>query len=301
MSIFDKIFSDSILPPVLYHYTSPKCFAKIVESGYLYAANIRYIKNDISFSYTIEMVREEIKRQIQSLKRLFKKAHTDDVPEKKIRLLNGLIKRLASLEQFHIFIISFSQDSDLSSSWQDYCPGGIGLSIGFDTERLAYLAKRQGFKLVGCSHNKAEQEKIVNALVSESIEKIKTDSNNASEWLLTLNTAVDEFALKTIQLTAMFKHPSCSEKSEWRLFSMPVPILPTNSSIRFRGGESMLVPYLEFMLADKKNATPLIKKIIVGPTPDKKLSHNSLELFMSVNALKSCTIHYSQLPYSESI
>ncbi len=301
MSIFDKILSDAILPPVLYHYTSPKCFTEIVESGYLYAANIRYIKNDISFSYTIEMVREELKRQIKSLKRLLKKEGRTDVPEKKIRLLNELIKRLASLEQFHIFIISFSQDSDLSSSWQDYCPGGIGLSIGFDTERLTYLAKRQGFKLVGCNHNKTEQERIVNALVSESIEKIKPDSKNASEWPLTLNTTADEFALKTIQMAAIFKHPSCSEKSEWRLFSMPIPILPTNSSIRFRGGESMLIPCLEFMLADKKDGEPPIKKIIIGPTTDKKLSRNSLELFMSANALKSCSILYSQIPYSESI
>ena len=169
MSIFDKILSDAILPPILYHYTSPKCFAKIVESVHLYAVNMRYIKNDISFSYTIEMVKEEIKRQIKPLKHLFKKKDKAGVLEKKIRLLNELIKRLASLEQFHIFIISFTQDGDMNSSWQDYCPSGIGFSIGFDIKHLAYLAKRQGFKLVGCNHNKAEQERIVNALVSESI------------------------------------------------------------------------------------------------------------------------------------
>ena len=83
MSIFDKILSDAILPPVLYHYTSPKCFAEIVESGYLYAANIRYINNDISFSYTIEMVREELKSQIKSLRPLLKKKDHADVPKKK--------------------------------------------------------------------------------------------------------------------------------------------------------------------------------------------------------------------------
>lgn len=298
MSVLDKFLIDQMVPPVLYHYTSSKCFTEIVESGCLFAVSIRHIKNDISFAYTITMVKKELQKQLKHQKLLLKKEDPKDTVRKKIRLLSELIKRVASMEQFHIFIFSLSQDGDAISSWKDYCPEGIGFSIGFDTEHLQNLAKRQGFALVGCCHNKTEQENIVKDMIADSVEKIKTDGKNTSEWLLTLNNTADEFATKTIQLAAVYKHPHCSEKSEWRLFAMPTPILPTNSSMQFMDKKSMPAPYLKFMLSDEKEIAPLIPSVIIGPTPDKNLSRNSLELFLSAHGLQSCTIHYSHIPYS---
>jgi Protein of unknown function (DUF2971) len=298
MSILDKILSHQIVPPVLYHYTSPKCFTEIVESGCLFAVSIRHINNDISFSHTITLVKEELQKQIKRQKLLLKKEGQKDTIWKNIKLLSELMKRMASLEQFHIFIVSFSQNGDATTSWQDYCPEGIGFSIGFNTQHLRDLAKRQGFILIGCCHNKTDQEKIVKALVEESVEKIKTDSKNNSEWFLTLTNTADEFAAKIIQLASICKHPHCTETSEWRLFAMPTPILPTNSSMQFMEKKSMPAPYLKFMLPDEKEIAPLLHKVIIGPTPDKKLSRDSLELFLSTRGLQSCAIHHSQIPYS---
>jgi hypothetical protein len=297
MNIIDTIHTNYMLPPILYHYTSPACFSKIVEGRYLFASHLGFIKNDISFSYTVELVREELKRRIKSIKLPFKNKRQSGVQEKKIRLLKGFIKRLGSLEQFHIFVISFSLDGDMGSSWQNYCPGGIGFSMGFDAGCLDMLAKNQGFTLVECIHDASEQKKIIHSLVSESVETEKMDMNNDSEWLLAINTSADEFALNTVRLAAIFKHPSYHEKAEWRMFSMPVPILPTNSSIRFRKEGPALIPCQNFMLSNSISDVPFLKKTIIGPTPDKTLSSSSLELFLSVNALQSCIVEYSQIPH----
>lgn len=300
MTILDTILSDTSLPPVLYHYTSPDRFKKIIDSGHLRVSDIRYVENDISFSYTREFVADHLLRLMQPLKRRMNRKNRTDNLEIKLKLLNELKKRLASLEQFHMFVTSFSQDGDLGSSWRDYCPGSIGYSIGFAGDTLSRLAGQQEFRLVECIRSKSGQENIVSAIVSESMGRLKTGSKDASEWLLTLNTAADEFVLKTIQLAAVFQHPSSHERSAWRLFSMPVPILPTNSTMRFRSSQTKLVPYLEFMLSEKKGAVPDIRKVIIGPTPDPKLSRDSLELFMSANSLQSCVVHYSRVPYTGS-
>jgi len=298
MNIIETIISNQLIPPVLYHYTSPSRFIDIVEGRCLLAFNLQHIKNNDSFEYTIELVEKELREQLKHKSRLLRTKGKHDGTGKQIKLLSELTKRLSELARFHIFIVSLTQDGDAKSSWQDYCPKGIGVSIGFDAAHLNELAQQQGFILAGCCHTRREQENAVKALIGESVDKIKTEDKNASEWLLTLNNTADEFATKTVQLAALFKHPHCSEKSEWRLLAMPTPILPTNSSIRFMGNDLMPAPYLKFMLSDNTGMASLIPKVIIGPAPDKKLSRGSLELFLSARALESITITHSRIPYS---
>jgi len=65
---------------------------------------------------------------------------------------------------------------------------------------------------------------------------------------------------------------------------------------KHRTGSSMIIPYCDIPLADKKEDLP-IKEIIIGPTPHMDLSKKSAERFINSQGLTSCEIKPSKIPY----
>jgi hypothetical protein len=87
------------------------------------------------------------------------------------------------------------------------------------------------------------------------------------------------------------KHPSFYEEEEWRLIS---GALGTGmAKILFRIGKSMIVPYLKFDLGKE---FPL-REIVVGPSPHKDLSVNSVRILLSAKKLRNIDIDSSSVPY----
>ena len=98
-----------------------------------------------------------------------------------------------------------------------------------------------------------------------------------------------------VRIAALLKDQSFHEEREWRLIS-PVCDNYANAPISYREGKSMLVPYMEFPLAQSDQGSLLIEHIFVGPTPNMNLAIGSLTKFLSragiAHQLSNCEIPY---------
>lgn len=72
----------------------------------------------------------------------------------------------------------------------------------------------------------------------------------------------------------------------------------TVPEIKFREGASMLVPYIEIIIGNKKKAELLFERIIIGPTQHNNLSHSALSSYLSNKKVCNETAS-SEIPYRE--
>ena len=148
-----------------------------------------------------------------------------------------------------MFVASFSEERDSLSQWRAYCPSGAGYSIGFDARNLWAEAFTQGFhKFAPCIYDWESQLEAIESL----LDKVMT----SERWAHVLENRGDEHSYLRAQevwlrefllLAPALKHRAFREEREWRLISQPIEML--DSSLRYRAGRSMLIPYVEINLA----------------------------------------------------
>jgi hypothetical protein len=73
----------------------------------------------------------------------------------------------------------------------------------------------------------------------------------------------ETFSRRIALSSSSLKHKAFDEEREWRVAIFDVP----KDSVLFRTRKSMVVPYVRFDLGRGKPIWPLIRKIIVGPSP----------------------------------
>lgn len=100
-----------------------------------------------------------------------------------------------------------------------------------------------------------------------------------------------------IELAPTFKHPKFEAEKEWRII-VARNLMSKNpyKNIKFRCGQSMIVPYIEIPLPMDENNL-IINKIVVGPTHDPELSKASLEMLLKSKNVKFDEVEYSTIPY----
>lgn len=76
---------------------------------------------------------------------------------------------------------------------------------------------------------------------------------------------------------------------------MPRTATRVDLPIRFREGLSMLIPFLEVPMPGGKEMP--IREIIIGPTPHKELSRNSLVQFLKSKSLGDVEVKFSEIPF----
>lgn len=284
-------------PKVLYHYTSQTGLLEILKKKEIWATHIDYLNDVKEFVYTFDLVRKELNRRRESFS-------TRGLPGiKKSKEMVDFIDRLATQLDgrgyLHTFVCSFTAQGDLLSQWRGYCPSGNGFSLGFESSQLSVLAERQGFRLKECVYNLTEQEKIVKQLVDAVLNEFQAGKEGPSDKVSTMPEEPDikrDFRQNILQIAPFLKHSSFSEEQEWRLISERIEI--SHPQVDFREKRSMIIPYFKIKLVENNEGVP-IKHVIVGPTPDKESSKDSVEAFLYVKGVKSCRVDISETPYRE--
>ena len=109
-------------------------------------------------------------------------------------------------------------------------------------------------------------------------------------------TGIQElFSFVLSEIAPLYKHEAFKDEKEWRLIlkSLASPA-PSATGIKFREGQSMLIPYRE---ADLRSiSTAFIKSVTIGPTPHKELSMKSIKLLRSFG-IEGCEVKHSKVPY----
>ncbi|MCP5158941.1 MAG: DUF2971 domain-containing protein [Gammaproteobacteria bacterium] len=286
-----KLYSD-VPQETLYHYTSFKGLLGIVDSGVLWASDIRYMNDSAEMTHTADLIREEIRQRI-----------ADGHPNSKLlnQFLDWVSYRITNGHM--LFGGSFRSNGNLLSQWRGYSALGKGVSIGFDPRHIVQCAQHQMFQVGKCIYQLVEQRRLI-AQIVEAVETLAERYDDAvdrhSRPLAQAYYGVFErIESDLLRIAALLKHPSFQEEEEWRIVS-PVLTDYVTSPVLFREGTSMLVPYLEFHLRVSDGESISLEHLYLGPTPNISLSMNSLAMFLAKRGIRPRQgISYCQIPYRQ--
>ncbi len=283
----DKVPAEKILntplPDRLYHYTSSDGLMGILKTNKIRTTKIHYLNDRSELNLAFECIRAEIKRQMK------KKQGPRSQEE-----LEEMLRVLDTIEEINVSVASFTEKGDQLSQWRGYCKIGDGYSLGFDGKALRQQLKEQfkfWFYLAPCVYNENKQKILINELIKYS--PLRTKSLSAQSINLPLRYL--SFEESTLLVAPMIKASGFKEEKEWRLISAPLPF----DTAEFRRGSFSLIPYWETEVDLERT----LKKIIIGPTPEKELSEAAvrgllMKYFPAHNSpLRKIEIMHSQVPF----
>jgi hypothetical protein len=290
-NITQKLYSD-IPKETLYHYTSFKGLLGIVDSGVLWASDVRYMNDSAEMKHTADLIREEVTRRMAS-------------GHKNPKLLNQFLDWISyRITNGHmLFGASFRSNGNLLSQWRSYSALGKGVSLGFDQNCILQCARNQLFQVGKCIYDPTDQLNLIGQVVDAIEVLAEGHGENIDEKKRKPSQSYYDIFEKIesdlLRIAALLKHPSFQEEEEWRIVS-PVITDYVTSPVLFREGTSMLVPYFEFNLRPSQGESITLEHIFLGPTPNINLSMNSLTLYLSKKGIKpKAGISYCQIPYRQ--
>jgi hypothetical protein len=265
---------------VLYHYTSADGLYGIVNNKTLWATQIQYLNDAKEFLHAVDLADFEVNR-------LKIKANGDEIV-----LFEEMHKRLRSSNGARSFIFSLSEEPDLLSQWRAYCSKG-GFSIGFDPSALYQLAASNGFRLLPCIYEEAQQKALIKQVIDETLSLFHARKGSENLELLSSDLMHIPFYGRFLLMATSIKHPSFSEEKEWRLIGGPFSYKDARAGWRPR--RDILIPYYEFNLTAVSGEMP-ISDVCVGPALHQDLSLDSAGSFLASNQIKA-QISQSAIPY----
>lgn len=293
MGIIDTLLSDIPQNDCIYHYTSQEAFLEILKRKEIWATHIEYLNDRSEFTYTMKKANYALLKRREDILQ-----QGSDGSE--LNLVDKLREEITETRFLKIYVCSFTCEGNLLSMWRGYCPGGKGYSIGFDCSNLVDLAKKQGFYFGKCLYTEDEQEVIINTLIDETLEELRSFSGNLTrrETLITEPDPLRDFRINVLTIAPLLKDHAFSEEKEWRLISIPKLITQRQKQEDFRDGHSAIVPYFKIKLVNIESDHLPIKKIFIGPGCDKRLGKKSVEAILWAKELKSVQVITSTIPYS---
>jgi Protein of unknown function (DUF2971) len=268
-----------------------KGLLSIVETGRIRATHIRYL-NDWSEAETMwTFIAKRLQERKDSAKSTEESAYFSEI----IKLANT--RRVPDE-----FVASFSEESDDLSQWRSYCPGEAGFSIGFSSAALRsqWISDPAGGKP---------------SFVDAQLLKIfYLDENNTSEIDHAIHRilqfeaqlqgsgglpSTQQAVLAWLSIIApSYKNSAYRAESEWRMIlSKPHKRMPGQ---RFRAGKSTVIPYVEVELNRDRDLKPsddyMIRKVVVGPTPNPDLALEALQSLFSSKGHCDVLVEKSVIP-----
>jgi len=279
--------SQTTLPKHLYHYTSQKGLLGILgdpinqSKPRLWMTNILYLNDSSEFTYTINLVKQELMERKENI---LKDKETSTSIDPKLLEKYSLIEKILDLflrePKTESYVFSMTNNIDDLNQWRGYCPKEGGFCIQFDYDRLLSLIKMTNtfenlkYEIIKCEYDLTVQRDLIKSLIDNNID-------NRS------------FFSKLIYLSSYIKDYSFQSEDEYRIIYSG-----KKNGIHYREGKSMIVPFIEFELPFTEGLLQMIpiSKIIVGPTPHKHLSKVSIErLIKSKNY--EIEVETSKIPY----
>ena len=273
----------SVIPRVVYHYTSMDAMLGIVE-GCIWATNIRYLNDVSEYDHFLRLVRERLPQLTNS--------HGLRHPD--------LVARIVARRKAHLpvymdlpFVASFSHERASLAHWRSYCPQGNGVCIGFRSASIrgAFLEKAEkGVCLAGFwpvtylgSNDLKALDVMINQSLSHSIRFIE-EMESAPGAIASDRDRVDLLRAEFEMRAGRTKHKSFMHEREYRLIAL---LFAQNELVSFRASRSTLVPYLKMRLPgpDQANRSSprarastvqFIDNVTIGPTPHPTLSEDAV-------------------------
>lgn len=285
---------------IVFHYTSRDGLLGITESASIWGTNILYLNDASEFSYAKKLLGSELKRFREDTPGFKKGTSVDEAAGYYFfEVLEEKIDKLLPSEHFSFYVCSFSEESDLLSQWRGYCNSGSGYNIGFSLSSLQNCVKQAGFSIRPCIYNEKKQIEAIRALLQKTADRFVLEVGSAEDketaWDNKSKYLAVDFLLEFIQLAPFLKHPKFREELEWRIMAS-LKTEYVRSQIKFRSGNTMIVPYIEIPLPMDGECL-IIDEIFIGPTNERDLSMASVELLLKSRDCRCSKVNCSTIPY----
>lgn len=267
----------------------------IVETGRIRATHVRYL-NDLSEVETMwSFILKRLQERRDSAKSTEENAYLSEII--------GLTQSRRSPSEF---VASFSEVGDDLSQWRSYCTEGAGFSIGFSSAALRSQwvsdpsggnSSFVGAHLVKIRYLSENNPADIDGAIDGAF-KIGDELHGSMGFRERLSR--DQVSLAWFSVIApSYKNSAFRAECEWRIvLTKPHKPMPGQC---FRAGKSNLIPYIEVDLNLDLNQKPLdeymIRKVIVGPTPNPDLSVEALRSLFLSKGHGSVVVEKSVIPY----
>jgi hypothetical protein len=273
-------------PEHLYHYTSQKGLLGILESKKLWMSSILYLNDSREYTHTFDLIKSELNHHNDILQPLGLMNNIfEDIEHIIIGLSNDPVKD-------NYFIFSLSEIPDDLGQWRGYCPQTGGICIEFDYDKLqSILAEgclsKEICYLSKCKYDPNEKMELLLEPIDSMLHKLESRNNDdiLERFEFYLFLCVKGFS-------SILKHEAFKDEKEHRI----VYECRGEEIIKYREGNSMIVPYIEISPVDDNDKLP-ISKIIVGPTPHSELSRKSVESLLKSKKYEGVDVEISKIPY----
>lgn len=247
----------------LFHYTSVDVLRQMIESKKVHATNILYMSDSAELEHGLRIIQEVCDEVLPTVTGQEQDIVGQFAEWAKFRNIEG--------RQF--FVCCFTEKDNDINQWRSYTPPKLGVCIGFDGGPLVKRALALGWDFSYCVYERANQktwaEAILTACRRNGLEQGPEKSTVPHQSYYSL---FENNAERVLQVAARLKHPAYAEESEWRLMS-PYLRRSRDPRIKFRTGESMLVPYMELDISGEADGMLDILQVTVGPTPHPNPAH----------------------------
>lgn len=270
------------VPPILYHYTTPKAALSIIETGELWATHAWYVNDSTELEFGLEvysrMIEKLAKMDHHTRFREFLESHT-------------IVKVL--MRYSTVFVCCFSGAENQLSQWRAYSGLGrtTGYSLGFDAAGLRKITFRNSPLLfMKVSYEQDEHEKIVQDVLTAidvHLEKLDEEIMN-EDWYELLS-----FITQWLQIVLIgLKRSDFHEEKEWRLVYRTFGIAEP-AELNYRVSESgVMIPYCTLRAP---GVLPLTE-VTVGPTVEPSIATFSLEQLLKKHNYPSVAVRHSDIP-----
>jgi hypothetical protein len=281
---FHERIEGGLRPDILFHYTTGEGAVGILETGELRATHARYLNDSLELEAGMSLAKETLERVRSTV------AASDEVA-----IYERISDALDAMTIEDFFVASFSAQADDLPQWRAYSKGAGGYALGFTAEHLILRSNESGFYLYPVVYDVDVQSQLLEAFMADLV-KVR---RNVSTW--DGDPEVPEKAFGSLmrrclgQLAVLFKHPSFSHEAEWRLISLDDRKRP---SLRLRPSRTMLVPFVCVPMYNEARAIP-VAELWIGPSPHQGLSHQAVDLLVSLQRLECGSVHESKCPFRD--
>jgi Protein of unknown function (DUF2971) len=297
-----KESTDQAEPELLYHYTTEKGLYGILESDTIWATHYRFL-NDVSECTETLCLVDRIVKQRQSrsdssgkqsqASKDFRNATDDRILKNIGRLLDSVDVYLACLTDES----SCPSPGDRLSQWRGYGQDGRVFSLELRRDKLKSQIEEFGkgnqipTELWGCLYGETPESRMKREAIAWDLW-----GHCFSQLIRDPVQPGSDLEKNLLQWTSRFKNEGFFEEHEWRLVLHVPPRDGSRKLIRFHDGKFGRTPHIAIPIDLKSQNSPL-KRIVVGPTPDKAQAVDRLKINLDRMGIKSVEVVPSQIPY----
>jgi Protein of unknown function (DUF2971) len=265
-------------PELLYHYTTPSGFRKILDSQCLWASDVWYMNDLAEGTYGRKAIARYLRHQGQST----------DLDKKfcnlVLEMLANVKQKLDSGDLLNSYIACLSAKGDQLSQWRAY-GHDCGVSIGFDRQALEDLGKELqnpfDFRVLKVAYKRSLQKTLLGA---QYVPFAPTDSKPGDPSTMQSNALA--FFQRAMELSPAMKDPAFREEREYRLHIRLGGAAYTGTVLRFRDSALGITPYIEIPLSESEGAPiTVIRRVIVGPQRHQLEVRRAISQLLQVKGL----------------